>query len=35
MLSGVDDENFVDFVLWLLNTNGEWNLWLKNDVYSS
>ena len=26
MLSGVDNENLVHCVTWLLNTNGEWNV---------
>lgn len=32
MFSGTDNENLVDFVSWLLNTN-EWNLCKKNYVF--
>ena len=32
-LGGVDNEHFIDFVSWLLHTNGGWALWWKIIVF--
>ena len=34
-LGGVDNEHFIDFVSWLLNTNGGWALWWRNNCFCS